>query len=37
MIPGMPVETFIATDARTPLNYLVRPLTDYFTKAFRES
>ena len=37
MIPGMPVETFIATDSRTPLNYLVRPLTDYFTRAFRES
>lgn len=37
MIPGMPVEAFIATDARTPLAYLVRPLTDYFAKAFRES
>ncbi|MEL7117198.1 MAG: HlyD family type I secretion periplasmic adaptor subunit, partial [Pseudomonadota bacterium] len=37
MIPGMPVETFIKTDARTPLAYLVRPLTDYFAKAFRES
>lgn len=37
MIPGMPVEAFIRTDARTPLAYLVRPLTDYFAKAFRES
>lgn len=37
LIPGMPVETFIRTDARSPLAYLVKPLTDYFTKAFRES
>lgn len=37
MIPGMPVETFIRTKDRTPLAYLVRPLTDYFAKAFRES
>ncbi|MEP3332724.1 HlyD family type I secretion periplasmic adaptor subunit [Sedimentitalea sp.] len=37
LIPGMPVETFIRTDARTPLAYLVKPLADYFTKAFRES
>lgn len=37
VIPGMPVEAFIRTDDRTPMNYLVRPLTDYFNKAFRES
>lgn len=37
LIPGMPVETFIRTDTRTPLAYLVKPLADYFTKAFRES
>ena len=37
LIPGMPVETFIRTDDRTPLAYLVKPLADYFTKAFRES
>lgn len=37
LIPGMPVEVFISTDARTPLTYLVKPLTDYFAKAFRES
>jgi len=36
LIPGMPVEAFIRTDDRTPLAYLVRPLTDYFTRAFRE-
>ncbi|MEM6577969.1 MAG: HlyD family type I secretion periplasmic adaptor subunit [Pseudomonadota bacterium] len=36
LIPGMPVETFIRTEDRTPLAYLTKPLTDYFTKAFRE-
>lgn len=37
LIPGMPVETFIRTRDRSPLAYLVKPLSDYFTKAFRES
>ncbi|QYK42347.1 MAG: HlyD family type I secretion periplasmic adaptor subunit [Paracoccaceae bacterium] len=37
LIPGMPVEAFIRTEARTPLAYLVKPFTDYFTRAFRES
>jgi HlyD family secretion protein len=37
LIPGMPVESFIRTDDRTPLAYLLRPLTAYFSKAFRES
>jgi HlyD family secretion protein len=37
LLPGMPVETFILTDNRTPIGYLVKPLADYFTKAFRES
>ncbi len=37
MIPGMPVEAFIRTDDRTPLAYLIKPLADYFAKAFRES
>lgn len=36
LIPGMPVEAFIRTNDRTPLAYLVKPLADYFTKAFRE-
>ncbi|WP_251411428.1 HlyD family type I secretion periplasmic adaptor subunit [Lutimaribacter degradans] len=36
LIPGMPVEAFIRTADRTPLAYLVKPLTDYFAKAFRE-
>lgn len=37
LIPGMPVEAFIKTEDRTPLAYLVKPLSDYFAKAFRES
>ncbi|MHA6345056.1 HlyD family type I secretion periplasmic adaptor subunit [Roseivivax sp. CAU 1761] len=37
LIPGMPVEAFLRTDDRTPLAYLVKPFTDYFVKAFRES
>jgi HlyD family secretion protein len=37
LLPGMPVEAFIKTDERSPLNYLAKPMTDYFTRAFRES
>jgi len=37
LLPGMPVEAYIRTEPRTPLQYLVKPLTDYFNKAFRES
>ena len=37
LIPGMPVESFIRTDDRSPVTYLVKPLTDYFTRAFREN
>ena len=36
LLPGMPVDAFIRTRDRTPLAYLVKPLSDYFTKAFRE-
>lgn len=35
LLPGMPVEAFIKTADRSPLNYLAKPLTDYFTRAFR--
>ncbi|PWE32651.1 HlyD family type I secretion periplasmic adaptor subunit [Maritimibacter sp. 55A14] len=35
-LPGMPVEAYLSTAERSPLAYLVRPLTDYFTRAFRE-
>jgi HlyD family type I secretion membrane fusion protein len=37
LIPGMPVEAFIRTQDRTPLAYLIKPLADYFAKAFREN
>ncbi|MDQ2066867.1 HlyD family type I secretion periplasmic adaptor subunit [Xinfangfangia sp. CPCC 101601] len=37
LLPGMPVEAFIQTEARTPLAYLIKPFTDYFARAFRES
>ncbi|MEO1551216.1 MAG: HlyD family efflux transporter periplasmic adaptor subunit, partial [Pseudomonadota bacterium] len=37
IVPGMPVDAFIKTGERTPLNYLLKPLTDYFSKAFRET
>lgn len=37
LVPGMPVEAFIRTADRSPLSYLLKPLTDYFTRAFRES
>jgi HlyD family secretion protein len=36
LVPGMPVEAFIATDERTPLGYFVKPMADYFNRAFRE-
>lgn len=36
LLPGMPVESFIRTADRTPLGYLIKPLADYFNKAFRE-
>lgn len=36
LLPGMPVETYIKTDERTPLSYLLQPLTVYFQRAFRE-
>ncbi len=37
LIPGMPVESYIRTADHSPLSYLVKPLADYFNKAFRES
>ena len=36
LIPGMPVQAFIRTNDRTPLAYLIKPMSDYFAKAFRE-
>ncbi len=37
LIPGMPVETLLRTSDRSPMAYLLKPLTDYFANAFRES
>ena len=37
LVPGMPVEAYIRTTDRSPMAYLVKPLTDYFVKAFRET
>ncbi|MEL7000880.1 MAG: HlyD family efflux transporter periplasmic adaptor subunit, partial [Pseudomonadota bacterium] len=36
LIAGMPVEVYIQTGDRTPLNYMVKPITDYFNRAMRE-
>lgn len=37
LIPGMPVEAFVRTADRSPIDYLIKPMADYFAKAFRES
>jgi HlyD family secretion protein len=37
LFPGMPVEAFIRTADRSPLAYLIKPMADYFNRAFRES
>lgn len=37
IVPGMPVDAFIRTADRTPLSYLLKPFTDYFRNAFRET
>ncbi|WP_022704313.1 HlyD family type I secretion periplasmic adaptor subunit [Pseudorhodobacter ferrugineus] len=37
LIPGMPVEAFIGTGERSPLAFLIKPFTDYFARAFRET
>jgi len=36
LVPGMPVEAFIATGERTALSYLIKPIADQFARAFRE-
>ena len=36
LIPGMPVEAFVQTGERTVMSYLIKPLQDQFTRAFRE-
>jgi HlyD family secretion protein len=34
--PGMPADVFIKTDERTFLEYIMKPLSDAFVRAFRE-
>ena len=36
LAPGMPVEVLLRTGERSPLSYLTKPLTDYFTRSLRE-
>ena len=36
LTPGMPVEVHVRTGERSPLSYLVKPLTDYFSRSMRE-
>lgn len=36
LLPGMPVEVFIATEDRTALSYLLKPLMDHAERVFRE-
>ena len=36
LAPGMPVEVLLRTGERSPLSYLAKPLTDYFTRSLRE-
>ncbi len=37
LVPGMPVEAFIRTSDRTPAEFLLKPLTDFFARAWRET
>lgn len=36
LLPGMPVDAFLSTESRTPINYVLRPLLVYFDRAFRD-
>jgi HlyD family secretion protein len=36
LVPGMPAEAFIQTYARTPLQYLLKPLREQIARTFRE-
>ena len=36
LVPGMPVETFVKTQDRTVISYLMKPLSDQINRAFRE-
>ena len=36
LVPGMPVEVYIRTQDRTPLDYLLKPLHEQIARTFRE-
>ena len=36
LAPGMPVEVHLCTGDRSPLSYLGKPLTDFFSRSLRE-
>jgi len=36
LVPGMPVEVYIRTQDRTPLDYLLKPLREQIARTFRE-
>ncbi len=36
LAPGMPVEAYLQTGARAPLDWFVKPITDYFARSLRE-
>jgi len=36
LIPGMPAESFIQTEERTVLNYILKPFSDQLGRSFRE-
>ena len=36
LTPGMPAEVHLRTGERSPLSYLVKPLSDYFSRSLRE-
>ena len=36
LISGMPVDAFLTTESRSPASYIVKPIADYFAKAFRD-
>lgn len=37
LLPGMPVEAYIATESRTAINYVVRPIKRFFDRALRDT
>ena len=36
LVSGMPAEVFVTTESRTPLSYLLKPVTDQLRRAMKE-